>query len=388
MKREPHIDKEWFISDKVIMISIIIFVWELIFLKHPVVMISILIYITYAIMVHYYTIRITKAMQILNENRRYRVFPGNEAVIGIGVRNNFRMSIPSGKLSFELSETIETEGAALESGKGVLSDRLVFPFFIPANDSNQWHLTIKPQKRGLYYIENVELIIYDWFRTSTTYFPIQPKLQTEILVYPLIKPIHHVERLEKIMPGIQQSRLSYLEDASAVAGVKQYENESLRQIHWKASLRMQQLVAKKYQPVTHSGVTICLNLSTSGRHFHSGFEDFISYTAFLCQYMVTKKLPFELFINIYKAGKPITLNLRDGKEHLAASLTALAQLSTSGTPFSEAAFLNYVKEVQAPSVLTILVGGTGLRGNLQGELVFVNEHGNLLGGGINAALSL
>lgn len=388
MKRNPHIDKAFFLSDKVIMGTIIIFVWELIFLKHPAVMISILIYYTYAIMVHYYTIRITKAMQLLNENRRYRVFPGNEAVIGIGVRNNAKLSIPSGKLSFELSETIEIEGGILESGMGVLSDRRVYPFFIPAKDSIEWQLSIRPQKRGLYTIENIELIIYDWFRTSTTYFPVLPRLQTEILVYPLIKPVQNLYRLERLMPGIQQSRLSYLEDASAVSGVKQYENESFRRIHWKASLRMQQLVAKKYQPVTHSGVPICLNLSASNRRFHSKFEDLISYTAFLCQYMTTKKLPFELFINIYKGGRPLTLHLREGNEHLAASLTALAQLSTSGAAFSETAFLTYIKESQAPSVLTILVGGTGIRGNLQGEVVYVNEHGQLSGGRTDAALSI
>ncbi|MEK3797355.1 DUF58 domain-containing protein [Peribacillus sp. FSL H8-0477] len=388
MKRNPHIDKAFFLSDKVIMSTIIIFVWELIFLKHPVVMTCILIYYTYAIMVHYYTIRITKAMQVLNENRRYRVFPGNEVVIGIGVRNNAKLSIPSGKLSFELNETIETEGVLIESGDGVLSDRRVYPFFIPAKDSIEWRLSIRPQKRGLYTMENVELIIYDWFRTSTIYFPVLPTLQTEILVYPLIKPIRNIQRLERLMPGSQQSRLSYLEDASAVSGVKQYENESFRHIHWKASLRMQQLVAKKYQPVTHNGVTICLNLSVSGRRFHSRFEDLISYTAFLCQYMTTKNLPFELFINMFKGGRPLALNLREGNEHLAASLTALAQLSTSGVPFSEIAFLTYINESQAPSVVTILVGGTGIRGNLQGEVVFVNEHGQLSGGGTDAALSI
>lgn len=388
MKRKPHIDKAFFLSDKVIMSTIIIFIWDLIFLKHPVVMTSILIYYSYATMVHYYTNHITNAMQILNENRRYRVFLGNEAVIGIGVRNNAKLSIPNGKLSFELSETIETEGVLIESGDGVLSDRRVYPFLIPAKDSIEWRLSIRPQKRGLYTMENVELIVYDWFRTSTTYFPVLPRLQTEILVYPLIKPIRNIQRLERLMPGIQQSRLSYLEDASAVSGVKQYENESFRHIHWKASLRMQQLVAKKYQPVTHSGVTICLNLSAPERGFHARFEDLISFTAFLCQYMTTKHLPFELFINIYKGGRPLTLNIREGNEHLAASLTALAQLSTSGAAFSETAFLTYIKESQAPSVLTILVGGTGIRGNLQGEVVYVNEHGHLSGGGTDAALSI
>ncbi len=52
----------------------------------------------------------------------------------------------------------------------------------------------------------------------------------------------------------------FYNDETSIIGVKRYERESFRSIHWKASAKMQELQAKQYEPVKNYSWTICLSL--------------------------------------------------------------------------------------------------------------------------------
>ncbi len=54
---------------------------------------------------------------------------------------------------------------------------------------------------------------------------------------------------------------SFLYDETAVVGIKPYEKESFRQIHWKATAKMQSMYDKHYQPITNKRYTILLYIT-------------------------------------------------------------------------------------------------------------------------------
>ncbi len=84
-----------------------------------------------------------------------------------------------------------------------------------------------------------------------------------LIVYPRIIPLRHLEIPSQIPFGSAGSRQQIFEDPSRFFGVREYApHDSLRQIHWKSSARMDQLQTKRFQPslALHALIVLDLNL--------------------------------------------------------------------------------------------------------------------------------
>ncbi|PLS17109.1 hypothetical protein CVD28_13730 [Bacillus sp. M6-12] len=344
-------------------------------------------YYIFALLVTLFIKNISSKLHILHEKKMLRLFPGNSATITIGLQNASRFPVPSGKLTIKLDPSLnEMNEKKLTDLRGTAKQ---FQFMLPAKKNVYFQLKIIPQQRGIYFLEESELIITDWLGTATIHFPPLDRLDTKILVYPLPKPLPEMKALEKILPGRNGASFSYFKDESVIVGVKPYEGEGFRQIHWKATAKSQSLAAKKYEPVVQRGITICLVLSSPAAYaYHDKMEDMISYAAFLCQLAASKKIPFELFVNLYQQSVPIGLNMDEGMKHLGVCLTTLAQIKTEAVLVNEQSFAKYVNTQSSSSALTIFISGTGKRESRIKNTVYVDENGRLSGGDCIAAAAL
>ena len=99
----------------------------------------------------------------------------------------------------------------------------------------------------MFQIEQFECVLKDPFHLLTVHLPVFDKLRTEIIVYPSPKEVAGLQELQQLLNGFYRTNFSFYE--TSIIGVKRYERESFRSIHWKASAKMQQLQAKQYEPV-------------------------------------------------------------------------------------------------------------------------------------------
>jgi uncharacterized protein (DUF58 family) len=386
MSGRPFVHIGFMFSDKIAVGMLPLLLFTAFFSSNKIVIGCFLIYYMFVLLINLYVRLIPDYIHILQESRTVRVFPGQQATFKVGIINASRLVITKAKLTFHLHKSIQMVKEK-DTGEKLTNSETISFTMMPKKQI-QWKFTIIPQNRGIFYPEKLDLIVHDWSSTATMFFPSVPRLQTEILVYPEMKPIKNITMLQQVVNGDKPTNFSFFHDESSVIGIKPYEGESFRKIHWKASLRTGGLMAKKYDPVTHNGITICLVLNEGKQFFHSYTEDLISYTAYLCKYCITNKIPYELFINQIYDRRPVTLQMNGGNSHLLQSLTRMAKLNQFGLMMNETPFYQYVAANKAASILTVCIGGSNASGGLLQNPVMVNYSGELVRGHTHAAASI
>lgn len=119
------------------------------------------------------------------------------------------------------------------------------------------------KKRGLYRIEEAELVSYDMFFLRP--FVHRVPLHAELCVYPSLISVERLIPVFHSMNGSLPTRVPLFEDPFAFAGVREYTpQDSMRRIHWKASARMGSWQVKTTEFSSSTPVVVMLNLETPG----------------------------------------------------------------------------------------------------------------------------
>lgn len=286
----------------------------------------IVVYFLYTSYIHFYTKRIAKQVYINREKENRKLFINETDELAIDIHNDAPVTIAHGKLHFVLDRNIEV----MESDffhKSLNDTRYTVNFEQKKKTINRMRIPFKAKARGVYSIEDLDLIIHDSFGTSSVHFPTINHGDTEIIVYPEQLEVQNLAILNLDSIGEEEVPHSYLADETSVIGIKPYEKESFRQIHWKATAKMQSMYAKQYQPITNKRYTIMLYITEpNGFTIHEKGEKLISYTAFLCSYLISKKFSYELYVNDMTKEGVFKLPLNTGIDHLQKTLEKLARL--------------------------------------------------------------
>lgn len=176
-------------------------------------------------------------------------------------------------------------------------------------------------------------------------------------MYPSPKEVAGLQELQQLLTGSYRTNFSFYNDETSIIGVKRYERESFRSIHWKASAKMQELQAKQYEPVKNYSWTICLSLAADrGFGWKDNVEDLISFATYICQYATKQQIPFELFISVLAEGGALHLSLYEGQTQYAKALEELARISDDSTLLPKQGFLHYVTRKRERSSTMIYIG--------------------------------
>ncbi len=175
--------------------------------------------------------------------------------------NNKKMKLPVICVKFQASRYLDFE----DMEGGAVSDNF-YRNDVMSVDSYQKvrrKLRFVCRKRGLYRIEEAELVSYDLFCSHT--FARKKKVDASLCVYPSMVDVRRFLPLFRQMNGGMPTGVPLFEDPYAFAGVREYTpRDSMRKIHWKASARMGSWQVKTSEYHAAAPVVILLNLESPG----------------------------------------------------------------------------------------------------------------------------
>ncbi|MBO1580462.1 DUF58 domain-containing protein [Bacillus sp. XF8] len=314
-----------------------------------------LFYYLFAYFIYRYTAYIDQHFQIIDKKQTSRLFPNETGSLSIHLQNKAKLPLVNGTCFLHINPTLVPHPT---TGVEQISKTLFsFRFSQPAKSEQKWELSFTATKRGVFKIEQFECIIGDPFHIIQVHLPTVDKLKTEIIVYPTLKRIVGLQEIHQLAIGTYKTNFSYFHDESSIVGIKQYERESFRSIHWKASAKMQSLQAKQYEAIKNYSWTISLYLGADrGFGWKENIEDLISYTTYLCQFATEKNIPFELFVSVFTEEGPLHLALNEGHVQYAKALEELARISEDSTLLPRESFLHYLNRKKERSSILFFVG--------------------------------
>lgn len=325
------------------------------YMPQPLLLYPLLIYYMLAFFIFRYITYIKENFYIINEKKTMRLFPEEDGKLSITLQNNAKLPLVNGKCFFHTDPSLTMHQT---TGIDQISKTFVsFPFMQQARSRQKWDFTFTAAKRGVFQLEQFECVIGDPFDIIQIHLPVIHKLKSEIIVYPSPKQVVGLQEIQQLQVGSYRTNFSFFHDETSIVGVKQYERESFRSIHWKASAKMQMLQAKQYEAVKNYSWTICLSLAADrGFGWRENIEEMISYTTHICQIATEKQIPFELFISVFSENGPLHLPLNDGTMQYTQALEELARISEDSTLLPRESFLHYVMRQRERSSTMLFVG--------------------------------
>ena len=316
----------------------------IVYISYIPLVIMLVIYFLYTFYIHFYAKSVSKQVYVHTDKKSLRLFVNEMEEISIDIHNNAQVPITHGKLDFILDKNIELmESKFLH--KSLSEPRYSVDFQQEKKTVYTVRFPFKAKARGVYFIDDLNMMIHDFFGSSFVYFPSIGQGSTEIIVYPEQLEVKYLSLLSMNRIGEEEVTHSYFSDETSVVGVKPYEKESFRHIHWKATAKMQSMYSKQYQYITNKRYTVMLYITDrNGITLHEKGEKLISHTAFLCTYLTEKNLSYELYVNYLNKEGVFKQPLNTGINHLQRTLETLARVQDGYQFIRENQFISIANE--------------------------------------------
>ncbi|MFD3449513.1 DUF58 domain-containing protein [Microbacteriaceae bacterium 4G12] len=300
-----------------------------------------------------YVLYMERSITIKEIGENIRLFPAEQANIRIAVENGAKLPVINSSYVFRVDSSLISQLETEKTSKGMCS----ISFSQSSRSSHSWDFPFLATQRGTFSVKAPECIIRDPFHLMELHLPLGRKSKVKIIVYPTLQPVVGLQKLIQFEVGDYQTAYSIYKDEAAIIGIKTYEGESFRSIHWKASARKQELQAKQYQPVFNHTWTIVLCLSSEvGFNWKTNLETLISRAAYICKLATEKNIPIELFISILGEGGVVHVPLGSGNKHYIKIMEVLAAISYDNDLIAREQFFRYLARTHQKSSLLLFIG--------------------------------
>lgn len=199
-----------------------------------------------------------KNLKIIRETVSQRIFEGDIFTIKTIVENNKLLPI-----SFLVLDEVIPKGISFK--KEVVSYKYgsqlchVSRYNIGWFERRKRTYELVAEKRGTYILKNIQVTVGDIFGLSAESKEIENYF--EILVYPKLKDISNYRFENTSFQGNNTVKRWILKDTLLVKGIREYSVEdSMRDIHWKSSLKMNKLMVKDYDTTSDKNIVIILDV--------------------------------------------------------------------------------------------------------------------------------
>ncbi|MFC4558177.1 DUF58 domain-containing protein [Virgibacillus kekensis] len=326
---------------------------------------AIMILITFLILLanaipYYYLKKTTENVSMANPIQKVKLFNDEEHIIKLSVKNFGRLPVFNGLLSFNIGNSVWCPELTAGS-RNRTTNQFSFRFNLLSKKSLEFTIKVQGKKRGVARVSSIKLHTKDLLGVGTLDLDYQPFFQTEVIVYPELRPVGGMDQLRRFQQGNRPMQFSLFEDKTATMGTRDYSSgDSFSDIHWKASARSNELQTKQYEKTSGMHWTFILNLSRDRTDVSTKSDDLeknISYVAYLCKYAATNGIPYDIFVNIKVHGKDylMHLNAGEGREQLAKALEMLARINLNSILVAEENMLAFIDRVMYRSPMIILV---------------------------------
>lgn len=308
---------------------------------------------------YFYLTKISENIEMLNPEQKIRVFTGEENMHYIYLQNNGNMPVFNGKFQFGLEKNVWSDDLKNQGGTKMIN-QFSFRFNLLRKESAVFSIKIKGVKRGVARASAINIIAHDLMGVGTLNLKYDRFFHTEVIVYPELIPVTGLDPLKKFEQGPHPLQFSLFEDITAPVGTREYASgDSFNRIHWKASAKSTSLQTKQFEKTTGMSWTLILNVARNRLDVSVSSEDLernISCIAYICKYAASRKIPFDIFVNIKVRGKGAIMCLPagEGREQLAKALEMLARINFNSITVPQETLFAYVDRKMYRQPLIIL----------------------------------
>lgn len=266
-----------------------------------------------------------------------RAFPGETVELRVQVAN--RKPLPLAWLQAEDEAPMAAAFAdtaqlapSFKTGRQVLVHLLGLRWY--ERVTRTYRFTV--QRRGYYAFGPVTLRSGDLFGLFSTERTLPA--EDHLTVYPTVLPLAQLGLPPKFLVGDLRMRRALLRDPLRVVGVRDYApGDSLRQVHWRVTARLQRLQVKQLEATTSLDLLLFLNVSTTVPDWLGVspelLERAVTAAASVADHALAHGYRVGLYANTNPPGSDQQLRLPSsrGGGHRQKLLEALAQVSGLAT---------------------------------------------------------
>jgi uncharacterized protein (DUF58 family) len=272
-----------------------------------------------------------------------RLFPDEYLELKLKLVNRKLLPIPWVQISDEVPAGFMGNSRTAESNRPGFV-RITKNTSILWYSAASWKYRLHCTKRGYYPLGPLAI-------TSGDIFGFYPRTMTvagsdQVIVYPRIFSLAQPVLPSLFLLGEVNSQKRIFEDPSRTSGIRDYRpGDSLRRIHWKASVRQGRLQVKIFEPSTTLRVDIFLSIDSFQQEGQWNLEELekgISSSASLAKHLLEKKSQVGIFANskLADSGQPAHIHAATGVDQLLLILEALAKVE----PLTSQPFVNFFQE--------------------------------------------
>lgn len=227
---------------------------------------------------------------------------------------------------------------------------------LQAGESRELKLWCTSRERGEFFWNEAEIIICDPFKLITIhdvmYSPVNPKY----MIYPKLAKVP-IPKVEQWRHGYRRATVSPLYDETKIIGIKKYENETFRSIHWGATAKTGELTVKKYEETQVDRYAVYLNLvGKSNFALRPDMNHLIEMTGGLCHQLLKEDCSFELWINSMSDTGVIHVKAGKSRKQLQQTLEVLAAITDTNMPLPANFFYKTGFRKQEVGAIPLIIG--------------------------------
>ena len=190
----------------------------------------------------------------------------------------------------------------------------------------------------------MEVLIPQPFGEGSVTLEYLPRIAHEQLVFPKIEKHPFSYKPSPQKPGEFNLKHSLFDDAFQPIGTRDYvSTDQFNQIHWKASVRMQNYQTKIFSQVANETMLFALNISAYYGTIHN-LEERIEELASYIEDCFKVGIPYAVAVNIRSAGKMpyLYLSAGQGQKQRQQALELLSVISKNNATLSYNTMLGHL----------------------------------------------
>ncbi|KEK22670.1 DUF58 domain-containing protein [Bacillus gaemokensis] len=282
-----------------------------------------------------------------------RLFIGERGECAVQIINEARFPIFKAILQFRSDEQMQWEiGQKMQRSHHSYQ----IPLQIEGRDMMTIMLEGNSNGRGKQGWQAAELVISDPFGLLTYYLPIERKKLPEFHILSQMSKVT-IPEMTTWKHGFRRAAVSPLYDETKIVGVKDYEGEAFRSIHWGATAKTGVISVKKYEYVQGDRYAVYVNiLGKTGYTLRTDMENLIRVAAGVCRELIAQDCSFELWINGVREQGVIHLKGGKHRKQLYKAMDLLSSLTEKDTPLNAHFFYQTGFRRQEAGCIPLIIG--------------------------------
>jgi uncharacterized protein (DUF58 family) len=303
-----------------------------------------------------------------------RAFVSEPLILRVRVVNDKRLPLPMIRLGIWLPAALTPLADPGSIAIRGYQRRLA----IPGRASAEFALPVRPQRRGEYWVERVDVDLSDPFDLVPLKRTLKPEADVLVMPEPRIPvPVDVRRRLPFGRPA-RASRM--FEERERFAGVRPYElGDPLNRIHWKLTGHAGGLQTKLFEPTRSADVLLALDLSVGEPFWNAIYpeiaEDTIGWASFLARQAMDEGWRVGLIANTHltRGRGPLRVPAGSVKGNEAGIFAALARMPNEPTSDLGPVLREHGRRVSPNTAVVIITPRPGAR--LRQEIGILRRRG-------------